>query len=206
MADTSTSSTTEQPTDANAPNTDNPTGAEGQDPKAENGEQPKEEPKAFTQAELDFIVKERLERERKKAEKIAADAKAKAEEETLAKQQEWEKLALKREADNATLRGQLDELQPTLEQTKARIAALEKALSSQVAALTEGLDEGIVTLLKNRPVEEQLVWLSEYRANLPAKNGARGIPATPKAEPEAASEETKAASRKGLARNVRNWM
>lgn len=204
MAETSTN--TEKPTDDKAPNTENPTGAEGQDPNAENGEQPKEEAKAFTQAELDAIVKERLERERKKAEKLAAEAKTKAEEETLAKQQEWEKLALKREADNATLKGQLDELQPTLEQAQSRIAALEKALNSQVAALTEGLDKGIVTLLNNRPVEEQLVWLTEYRANLSAKNGTRGIPATPKAEPDAPNEEVRAGARKGLARSVRNWM
>lgn len=204
MAETSTNTEQQPPNDA--PATDNPTGAAGEQPKAENGEQPKEEPKAFTQAELDAIVKERLERERKKLEKATAEAKAKAEEETLAKQQEWEKLALKREADNATLKGQLDELQPTLEQTQTRIAALEKALQNQVQALTEGLDEGIVTLLKNRPVEEQLVWLTKYRANLPAKNGARGIPATPKAEPDAPSEEARAGTRKVLGRAVRNWM
>jgi hypothetical protein len=53
--------------------------------------------RTFTQAEVDAIVKDRLDRERKAREKAQADAKAKAEAELLAKNAEWEKLAKQRE-------------------------------------------------------------------------------------------------------------
>jgi len=53
--------------------------------------------KTFTQAELDKIIKERLERESTKRKDAEEKIKEQAEREALAKNQEWEKLAKKRE-------------------------------------------------------------------------------------------------------------
>ena len=65
--------------------------------------------KKFSQAELDKIIKERLERESTKRKEAEDKIKEQAEREALAKNQEWEKLAKKRE----------DELAEALQKIKA---------------------------------------------------------------------------------------
>lgn len=78
-----------------------------QDPQPTPTEAGKTDERKFTQAELDAIVKERLDRERKAREKVAADEKAKHEAETMAKNAEWEKLAKQREDELAKLQADI---------------------------------------------------------------------------------------------------
>jgi hypothetical protein len=77
------------------------------------------EGRTFTQAELDKIIKERLERESKKQKEAEAKAREEAERETLAKNQEWEKLAKKHEAELLEAQRRLKELELNELRTKA---------------------------------------------------------------------------------------
>lgn len=60
--------------------------------------------RTFTQAEVDEIIKERLQREKSKADKAAEDARRAAEAEAAAKNGEWQKLAEQREKELADAR------------------------------------------------------------------------------------------------------
>ncbi len=65
--------------------------------------------KKFSQAELDQIVKERLERERKKTQTDADELRRKADAEAAAKNGEWQKLAEQREAELKAARAEAGE-------------------------------------------------------------------------------------------------
>jgi hypothetical protein len=69
------------------------------------------EARTFTQAELDKIIKERLEREDKKRKDAEAKVREDTERETLAKNQEWEKFANKHEAELLAAQKENKELQ-----------------------------------------------------------------------------------------------
>jgi len=75
--------------------------------------------KTFTQAELDKIIAERLERETKKRKDAEAKAREEAERDTLAKNQEWEKLAKTHEAELLKAQQRLKELELNELRTKA---------------------------------------------------------------------------------------
>jgi hypothetical protein len=77
------------------------------------------EAKTFTQAELDKIIAERLERESKKRKDAEAKVREEAERDTLAKNQEWEKLAKKHESDLLEAQQRLKELELNELRTKA---------------------------------------------------------------------------------------
>jgi hypothetical protein len=77
------------------------------------------EGRTFTQAELDKIIAERLERESKKRKEAEAKAREEAERDTLAKNQEWEKLAKKHEAELLEAQNRLKELELNELRTKA---------------------------------------------------------------------------------------
>lgn len=98
------------------------------------------EEKKFTQAELDLIIKERLEREKRRAEEIAAKAKEKAEAEALAKNQEWEKLAKQREEELVRLNAELE---------AAKLAELRSSIARKV-----NLPDALVSRLVGKTAEE----------------------------------------------------
>ena len=77
------------------------------------------EERTFTQAELDKIIAERLEREKTKRKDAEAKAREEAERDTLAKNQEWEKLAKKHEAELLAAQHRLKELELNELRTKA---------------------------------------------------------------------------------------
>lgn len=133
--------------------------------------EPTENPKTFTQAELDKIVQERLAQFKRKAEKEAEDARKKAEdqasleklqgEERLKKQFEMDKAKLEQERDTflrdlrlaraesmLASKGLDAKFAPNMigatdEETKANIDALEKLVGDMVAAKTkEALAKG----------------------------------------------------------------
>ncbi len=127
-------------------------------------EKPQDEAKAFTQADVDRIVAERLQRADAKAKTIADKAKADAEQAALVEQGKFKELA-----ESATKRA-LD-----LESKANRVDELEAALQSQVDALRKGLPDYVITLLDNLDVAAQLKYLAENRDKLIKPTGAPEI-------------------------------
>jgi len=78
--------------------------------------------KKFSQAEVDQILKERLEREKAKAGEAAKSAREKAEAEAAAKNGEWQKLAEQREAEAKRYQAELRE-------ERIRLAAVRMGIS-----------------------------------------------------------------------------
>ena len=93
------------------------------------------EERTFTQAELDKIIAERLEREAKKRKEAEANAREEAERDTLAKNQEWEKLAKKHESELLEAQQRLKELELNELRTKA---AAKFQLPLEIAARLRG--------------------------------------------------------------------
>ena len=82
------------------------------------------EPRSFSQADVDRIVKERLEREKTAREKATQKAREEAEAQSLKKNQEWQSLAEKNEARVSQLAARLGELEPLSEQVTRYKSAL----------------------------------------------------------------------------------
>lgn len=135
------------------PPVDNPTPAA-----SESGNAPEDKSgKTFTQAEVDKIITERLEREKTKAEKAAEKAKREAEEKALLDSKEFQTLAEKRakELEEATAR------LSSLEQLEEKSKRYVKALTSYRDQLAANLPDSIKALLKDRDIADQLEWLAE---------------------------------------------
>lgn len=124
----------------------------------------------FTQADVDRIVNERLDRERRRQE-----------DQRLEEQEEYRELAETRLA-------RIRELEPLEE----RVERLEAALERHLEAEREGLPDHILTLLDRMDVDEQLAYLAEHRDTLKPTGTVRGIrdtrPQTPEGPPPSASK------------------
>lgn len=151
--------TDDQQQDDQTPNTDDATGKNG-------GDGDGKDQKTFTQAELDAIVKERLDREKKKQQEKA-----------LAEQQRFEELAQQRAQ-------KLAELEPQLEQTNSQAERYKAALEAHLTAQKDPLAEHILTLLEKMDPVDQLEYISTNREALfPRTNGdskGGGVDPTPK--------------------------
>lgn len=101
--------------------------------------------KTFTKAEVEARIRERLAREKTKAQESAEAAAMEA-------RAQWEDLAKKRQS-------KIDELTPQSE----RAERLEAVLSTYVDAEKRGFPEHIASLLNRMPIEEQLEWISENK-------------------------------------------
>lgn len=164
-------------------------GQEGQQKSGE-GETPetesKDSGKAFSQADVDRIVQDRLERERAKAEKEREKAEKAADEKRLAEQQKWQELAAKRQGDIEALEAQIDDLKTEA----AKVQKYAKALEGYRDALIESVPDPVKELLKGMDIADQLSWLS---ANANTLNGrAPGFPQMPKPagdQPEISPQE-----------------
>jgi len=121
--------------------------------------------KKFTQAELDQIVKDRLERERKKSEAEAEKVRKKAEEEALSKNQEWQKLAEQRQARIDELEKQSAELEPYQAEAKKYRAALE----DQLKKVKEKLPKHLLPLIEKLDPVEAMAYITEHAEELGAK-------------------------------------
>jgi hypothetical protein len=141
---------------------------------------PAADEKSFTQADVDRIVAERLEREKKKAEKAAQTAKEEAEAKALEEQQEFQKLAEKHGKKADKLQGELDESLAKLEEATARVEAVEKALETHLKAQKDGLPESVLELLEKLDTVEQLEYLAKHGESLSAKGGGGGVPPSPR--------------------------
>jgi hypothetical protein len=124
------------------------------------------------QKRVDDMLKERLERERRKAEEKAQKAREQAEAEAAAKNGEWQKLAEQRAA-------RLMEVEPALAEAAGKAERYAQALEVQLAALRKDVPKSLLALLDKLDVVEQLTWLA---ANPEAvKTALNGVPASPKA-------------------------
>ena len=119
--------------------------------------EPAKTEKTFTQFELDAIVKDRLEREKRKSTEAAEKARKEAEEKALQEQGEFKTLAEQRAAELATLKSELESAkvhESTAEKyraaLKARLDADKKSLPAHIVALLDQLDE-----------IKQMEWLSD---------------------------------------------
>lgn len=123
--------------------------------------------KTFTQAELDAIVKDRLERAQRKAQETEAKARADAEAKALAEQGEFKTLAEQRAQRIAELE-QATEASKSVEKERDRYQA---ALRSHLDAQRAELPAHILALLDKLDVADQLEWISANRAAVVAKPG-----------------------------------
>lgn len=128
-------------------------------------EKSKAQEKTFTQTELDQIVKDRLDRERKKHETEAEKARKDAEAAALEKNQEWQKLAEQRAKDNETLAKEKTELEPFKEQADR----YRKALEGQLAKVKEKLPKYLLPLIEKMDPVEAMDYITEHAEELGAK-------------------------------------
>lgn len=110
--------------------------------------------KRFTQAELDAIVKDRLERERKKADETAAKTKADAEAAAAKEQGEWKKLAEQHEA-------RVGELEPRVQTAETERDTYRGIVLSQQQTAIDALPE---PLKKLAPAVSEAPTLAEINA------------------------------------------
>ena len=176
---------------------DDPAAGDGDgDPAGKNG-------KTYSQADVEDIVKRRLEREREKQRKDAEKAQADAKLAQQKQQQQWQDMA-------GDLEKKVAELQPALEAAEAKLverdALLEKyrdQVSKLVAERSSSLPAPVVALLGNMDPLERLAWLNDNADELGTQKIGI-IPTTPrpgaanadKKKGEAAQAEMKRRTRK----------
>ena len=141
--------------------------------------------KTFTQAELDQIVKDRLERERKKHEADADKARKDAEAAALEKNEEWQKLAEKRAQDLQTLSQEKADLEPYKEQAEK----YKKALDDQLAKIKEKLPKHLLPLIDKLDPVEAMAYITEHAEELGAKPSTYGE--TPEGKERKLNDEDK---------------
>ena len=156
--------------------------------------------KKFTQADIDRIVTERLERASKKAEKDAEKLKSEAEEKALAEQKKFETLAEKRQTRITELEGEAATLKAEGEKTKRYEAALTKYRDAEAVSVPDHLKP----LLEKLDVVEQIEWLAANKATLIAQpDPKKPIPPTP--PPANGKELDEAAKKKASETTARQY-
>lgn len=135
------------------------------------------EPK-FTQADIDRIVTERLERERKKSDDKAQKAKEEAEAKALEEQQKFQELAEKRGTKVTELETSVTDLTTKLETATAKAERFEAALNGLLEKQRKAVPEHLVALLDKLDPVEQLEWLASNTDKLTVG----GVPGTPKGQ------------------------
>jgi hypothetical protein len=125
----------------------------------------KKEDKQFSQAQVDQIVKERLDREHKKTEEAAAKAKKEAEEAALKDKEEWKTLAEKRQTEIDDLKKQAAEL----ESAKAQADKYKAALDARLAEIKKTLPKFVLPLLEKMDPVEAMQYITDNADDLGAK-------------------------------------
>jgi hypothetical protein len=128
--------------------------------------------KTFSQDDVDRIVVERLDRERKKATEATEKQKRADDEKRLAEQNEFKTLSEQRAARIAELEASAQSAQATTETVKRYETALQLYRDAQFSNVPDHIKE----LLKDRPIDQQIDWLSKNMKNL---SSVSGVPATP---------------------------
>jgi hypothetical protein len=162
------------------------------------GQDSKEPERRFTQAELDAIVRDRLERERQSAERKADADRKKAEEAAAAQRGEYQRLAEERGQKLTELQQQLAERERTSREATVRYEV--RVLASDLGfadpsdaprfldlAGVEFDDSGAITT-DLKALLEAVLKAKPYLGRQP---GAGGVPPTPKPDNGALTDEEK---------------
>ena len=157
--------------------------------------------KTFTQADIDRIVKDRLEREKSAREKATAKAKEEADAEALKKNQEWQALAEKNETRANELLAKLGELEPLGDQVTRYKGALEKYLATK----KKDLPKHVLVLLEKLDPIEQIEYLAANREDLGKAGKVEGVPPSPDPKQRTLSDDEKEAARRGQASLYSNF-
>ena len=166
--------------------------------------------KTFTQADIDRIVKDRLEREKSAREKATSKAKEEAsrartgttsEAEALKKNQEWQALAEKNETRANELLAKLGELEPLGDQVTRYKGALEKYLATE----KKDLPKHVLVLLEKLDPIEQIEYLAANREDLGKTGKVDGVPPSPDPKQRTLSDDEKEAARRGQASLYSNF-
>ena len=180
-------------------------GAEASTPTAETADSDGTQKPAFTQADLDRILADRLARQEKKLRRELEEQADKQKETELADAAEWQTLAEKRQKQIA----KLEEEKTALQQTADLADKYAKALDSYVKQLSDGLPEAIVGLLAGKDEAEKLEWLTANRAQFVKADGqetavlpqdSKALPPTP---PASADSNLSVEQRRKLAYTAR---
>lgn len=153
------------------------------------------------QKELDRILAERLKREKEKAERAEAKAKADAEEAALKDKQAFEELANKRQTRIAELEAQTSEL----DTSRQKLADYEKTFKDILKAEKDGLDASIVALLDKLDPLEQLKWLSENKGKGKPAPKSPVPPTPPPSDGRPAADAEIAERRKAFGKTVQGF-
>lgn len=176
--------------------------------KAKSGK-PKSDDKQFTNEDVERIVQERLERDRKsqakKAEKELTDAQKKK----LRDAKSFEELSDTLTAENGTQAATITTLETERDDLKAKLESANKAMDSYIAVLREGHPDSVLKLLKGLSQADQLEWLAENRPETDgdddsAKKSFKKIEKTAKSDKPKPSEEETEKARQRTARAVNN--
>ncbi|GAP14889.1 hypothetical protein LARV_02668 [Longilinea arvoryzae] len=152
-----------------------------------------------SQADIDKVIQERLDRAKKRAEEDTKKATDAATAAAAAKNGEWEKVAHQHEQ---TLNEQAKKLEE-FDALQEKATKFEDALKKQLETLRKDLPASITALLDKLDAAEQLEWLAVNRESL-TKKGPDGVPPTPPPNGDGdgkASEE----ARKTFQRQSRSW-
>lgn len=141
--------------------------------------------KKFTQAEIDQIIKDRLARESKKSEEKAEQARKQAEEDALAKNSEFQKLAEKRQGTITELEAKVKEFS-SIQETADRYKG---ALESYLTEAKKGLPKHVLPLVDKLDVVEALAYITANASELGVK--VLGVPETPKEREKKLTDEQK---------------
>lgn len=133
---------------------------------------------SFTQSDVDRIVNERLDRERKKAETATQKAREEVESKALADQAKFQELADKRGKQVADLETANATLTTQLETVTAKADRHEKALTKLLAEQLKAVPEHLHSLLSKLDAVEQLEWIAGNADKM--KTATNGVPPTPK--------------------------
>lgn len=129
----------------------------------------------FTQADIDRIVKERLDKAAKKSEEAQKKAAEEAAAKTLTEQGEYKTLAEQRAQRIAELEAE----SAKGSEVAARLEKYESALKATVDNQLKALPDHLKPLLAKLDLTEQMEWLSANAEKVTAN--VAGVPETPKA-------------------------
>lgn len=170
MADEQTTTGQEQATEAGTnAQTAETTQATGTQPGKQAGQAAQAQgagERTFNQADVDKIVKERLEREKAKTEAAAQKARQEAEAQALAEQGKWKELA---EAQGKRI-ADLEQAAIELKAAQAKVTQYEKALTEYRDAQFAGVPDHIKTLLEGRDILDQMAWLTANQEKVKPAN------------------------------------
>lgn len=133
--------------------------------------------RTFTQADLDRIVNERLERERRRHETEQERARQQAEEARLAEQNEFRQLAEQRADRIVELEAQTAQIETLTTERDAALEVVRELVNGELEAAPDYVRDAIA----ERDPVAQLRYLNQHRDKWTADQR-RGIPATPRGQ------------------------